>query len=139
MEEYLKYLTLLFPVVGVGLIWGGLVYKRHLRHKVSTFQKVEGVVTGFASRAATHASGGGTVYHPIVEYEVDGNIFSVQSNVGYGKPKEKEGSKLDVMYDPADPSYAKVVKDYFAFPHIMIGIGITGVFLGGMVAYHVLR
>lgn len=100
MEEYLKYLTLLFPVVGVGLLWGGLVYKRHLRQKASAFQRIQGVVTGFASRAATHASGGGTVYHPIVEYQVEGNVFSVQSNVGYGKPKEKEGSKLDVMYDP---------------------------------------
>ena len=134
----MKYLILLFLIVGAGLLLGGIAYKRRLRQKVVTFTRVKGVVTGFASGISPPAAAPGTVYHPIIEYHVDGTAYSIQSNVGYGKPKEKEGSKMDILYDRSNPSTAIVVKDYYYAPHMMIAIGSMFLLMGTYMAYQLL-
>jgi len=134
----MKYLILLFLIVGAGLLLGGIAYKRHLWQKVVAFTRVKGIVTGFRSGLSSPTAAPGTVYHPIVEYHVNGTAYSVKSDVGYGKPNEKEGSKMDILYDRSNPSTAKVVKDYYYAPHMMIAIGSMFLLMGTYMAYQLL-
>ena len=134
----MKYLILLFLIVGAGLLLSGIAYKRRLGQKVVAFTRVKGIVTGFASAISPPAAAPGTVYHPIIEYYVDGTAYSIQSKVGYGKPKEKEGSKMDILYDRANPSSAQVAKDYYYVPHMMIAIGSMFLLMGTFMAYQLL-
>ena len=138
MDDSLKYLILLIPLVGAVLLFGGIAYKRHLRQKVLAFTRVQGIVTGFASGISPPAAAPGKVYHPIIEYYVDKTAYSIQSNVGYGKPKEKEGSKMDILYDRSNPSTAQVVKDFYYAPHMMIAIGSMFLLMGTYMAYQLL-
>ena len=138
MEDNLKYLILLFPLVGAGLLCGGIAYRRHLKQKVIAFTRVHGVVTGFATGISPPAAAPGTVYHPIIEYYVDGTAYSINSNVGYGKPKEKEGSKMDILYDRSNPSSAHIVKDLYYVPNMMIAIGSMFLLMGTYMAYQLL-
>jgi|GEM_PF-5624051 len=134
MELDMKYLLCLFPLVGTGALWGGIVYKRHLRQKVDSYLRTYGVVTGFEAQGSRH----GIVYHPVVEYQIAGRRHSIQSEVGYGKPKEKKGSKMEIMYDPSGTSHAYLVKDYYMGPNIMIGIGGAFLLLGSTLVYHLI-
>ena len=138
MDESLKYLILLFPLVGAGLLCGGIAFRRHLKQKAIAFTRVQGVVTGFATGISPPAAAPGTVYHPIIEYYVGGTAYSIKSNVGYGKPKEKEGSIMDILYDRLNPSTAQVVKDYYYAPHMMITIGSMFLLMGTYMAYQLL-
>ena len=138
MADNLKYLILLFPLVGAGLLCGGIAYRRHLKQKVIAFTRVQGVVTDFVTGISPPDGAPGTVYHPIIEYYVDGTAYSINSNVGYGKPREQRGSKMDILYDRSNPSTAQVVKDFYFAPNMMIAIGSMFLLMGTYMAYQLL-
>jgi hypothetical protein len=127
---------LLFPVVGVGLVIGGLVYRRQLRLKLEGYMKIDGTVVSHVSGM----SGGfdpSAVYRPVVEYFVGGRRFMVTHDAGYGHRK-KEGMKAAVMYRPANPSDAFIYEDYYTFANIMLAIGCAFLLLGTFIGYQIL-
>ncbi len=138
MEENLKYLFMLFPVVGVGLFFLGIVFRGRKKSRIEGWREVSGTVIDLVSRYSHSSSGGGTVYCPLVEYRVDNHAYQVQSEVGYGKPKESVGSRMKIMYNPSDPSVSAVLKGYYMFPNGMIGMGAMFVFMGTLICYHLL-
>jgi hypothetical protein len=136
MTERLEYLFLLFPVVGIALFVLGLRYRRRLKAKAGSCVRTGGTVVGSA-QGTLNGLDPTPVYHPVIEYFVDGQRFTMTADVGYGRRK-KEGAKMSIMYNPTNPAAAFIVQDYYTGAHIMLGIGGTFVLLGSFVAYLIL-
>lgn len=136
MPEQLKYLILLFPIVGVGLFVGGAAYRRRLKEKVMHCERTTGAVI---DNVAGMAGGFDTspVYRPVVEYFVGSTRFTLTGDTGYGQRKEK-GTRLTVMFSPENPSFAFIVEDYYLAADMLLGIGGMFVLLGSLFAYHLL-
>ena len=136
MTEQLKYLFLLFPIVGVGLVVGGIVYRRHLKERAAHCERTTGIVV---DNVAGLAGGFDTspVYHPVVEYFVRSTRFTVTGATGYGRRKE-QGTRLALMFSPGNPATAFIIEDYYFLAHMLLGIGGTFVVFGSVLAYHLL-
>ena len=136
MTEQLKYLFLLFPIVGIGLFVGGIAYRRRLKDRAAHCERTQGTVidnvTGLAGGFDTSP-----VYHPVVEYFVGSIRFTVNGDTGYGRRK-KIGTRLTVMFSPGNPSAAFIVEDYYFAANLILAIGGTFVLFGSLLAYHLL-
>ncbi len=111
--------------MGVFLLLGGLAYRRRLKAKAGACVKTYGTIVG-----NTKGLSGGfetaPVYYPEVEYYIGNLRFSFTGETGYGQPK-REGTKIAVMYDEANPSIAFMVEDYYAGANMVLGTG--GIFM----------
>jgi hypothetical protein len=136
MTENLKYIFLLFPIIGIGLFIGGLAYRRRLKAKVANFDRTIGTVIDNVHMGVV---GFDTTphYRPVVEYFVGGIRFTVTGDTGYGQRMDL-GTGLTVMFSPKNPSVAFVVKDYYFVANILSAIGGTFVLLGSLIAYGLL-
>src|SRR5262245_38591982 len=126
MTERLQYVVLLFPVAGIFMFIGGLLIRRRLKGKlqgcVQTNGTVIGNVAGFGGGFDTE-----TIYRPTVEFFVGARRFSFTAEAGCGQ-KAKEGTKLAVMYHPANPLIAFIARDHYTPANMLLGIG--GAFVG---------
>ncbi len=133
MTGHLKYAFWLFPVVGVALSIGGLAYRRRLKVKVADCERTLGAIIDNI-RQRNIGQGTPVVYLPVVEYFVGNTRFTVTGDTGYWRPKGK-GSKLSVMFRPANPSEAFIEKDYYLGANILLLIGGAFILLGSFLAY----
>jgi len=131
MEDNLKYFVLLFPIVGFGLLIGGMLYRHRLKMKIQSYMSVQGTIVENVARKHDASE---IYHHPVVEYIVYGKMYSVESFVGYGRKKQK-GTKAKIMYDPNEPSTASIVKGYYFVPNVLVGIGAMFLFLGSLAWY----
>ncbi|MEX1352664.1 MAG: DUF3592 domain-containing protein [Desulfobacterales bacterium] len=72
------------------------------------------------------------VYRPIIRFEVDGRSYSFASKPASSGYKDMKGTRLEILYDPADPSDARIA-DNRTWLIIGIFIGAGGlIFLAGV-------
>jgi hypothetical protein len=68
------------------------------------------------------SEGGCCVYSPVVEFSVNGLIYSFESDNASDPPAYQVGEVVNVIYDPSDPSTAQIDKwsERWLFPIIII-------------------
>ncbi len=135
MKENLKYVFLLFPIIGIGVLVGGIKFRRRLAAKVAEYSRIRGTVTG--NIRALGGRGRGVLFSPVVRYSVGGKDYSVSGETNYSK-KPREGATMNVLYDPENPENAVVAKDYYLFPNGLIAIGAVFIVMGSLLCYYLI-
>lgn len=94
----------LFIIVGIGLIVYGLKNKSEMNAKDGYYIETTGWIIDYAKSSD---SDGDYTYASIVEYEVDGEYYTVVQDV-YSSQKEPMDKRHTVMYHPQNPSDAYI-------------------------------
>jgi len=113
-----NYILLLFPIIGVGLFFGGLVYRRRLKKKAVGCERTVGTVINNVHGPFPGRGG----RSPVVEYYVRQERFTIIGDVFYAQDKVK-GSKMAVLFRPANPSEAYLEAGYYVLPNSMLFVG----------------
>ena len=133
MNGDLQYIVLLFPILGTGLFIGDLVYYLRLKHKVAHYQETPGTVVDHVV-ARVDGFEISPAHYPVAEYFVDNTRYTITSETGYRRP-QKTGMKLNVRFNPGNPSSAFLAADYYIFAHMLLVIGGSFMLLGSYLAY----
>jgi len=128
-----RYIFLLFPFVGISLFVGGFIYRRRLKKKIVGCERTSGTVIDNVS-SPSPGSSTGVVYAPVVEYFVQDKRFKVTDDVSSYPPKAI-GTKLNILFRPANPSEAYVEKDYYIIANIMLIAGAAFLTFGSAFVY----
>jgi len=78
------------------------------------------------------SNGNDNMYHPVVRFLTDKQEWITQElSVGYS-PKKKEGTKLEVIYDPEDPTDVEINSPFTLeiLPRLFVAIGLCGLIFG---------
>ena len=106
-------------VVGALSIAGGITKLVRARRLKAVAVCTTGVVTALRG---SHRG-----WYPVFRFTVDGREVEVQSDVGRSPPSQRVGETVLVLYDPADPSHARIAgwahSGAFAAV-ILIGVGV---------------
>jgi hypothetical protein len=75
-----------------------------------------------------------TVYRPVIQFEVKGQSYTFTSSSSSSSYNYPRGKRLDVLYDPANPSDARMADSVVSLiAIIMLGVGallmLVGLFL----------
>jgi len=127
-----RYIFLLFPLVGIGLFVGGVIYRLRLKKKIAGCERTTGTVIDNVSSPSRSSSG--VVYAPVVEYFVRDKRFKVTDDVS-SYPAKAIGTKLTILFRPSNPSEAYVEKDYYIIANIMLIAGAAFVTFGSAFVY----
>ena len=90
MSTGVKILVVVFGLVGILMLVGGGVSLYGTIHAQRNYQPVTAEIIGFSS--------GG---YPYVSYYVDGQEYERELN--FSSSSMKNGDRLELLYDPADP------------------------------------
>lgn len=75
-------------------------------------EKTMAKVTEVRRETSTSGSGGrrttSIVYRPVIRFEVGGRSYSFASKSASSGYKDMKGTRLEILYDPADPSEARI-------------------------------
>jgi hypothetical protein len=118
-------------VVGLGfLVTAGVVYATTTSFLAGA-ERTTGTVVGLVERpAGATEERHRTVWAPEVRFAVDGRTIEFRGNVGSSPPAYEVGDSVQVAYDPADPSDARIVgfTDLYLLPLIfgLVGAVLTG-------------
>lgn len=91
-------------------------------NRVLTHETADGVIVELVRSTD---SDGDNVFAPVYEYAVDGRIYRYQSQVSYGGLLVPElGEVRTILYNPADPTDARVRSTFFLIwlPALFIGV-----------------
>jgi Protein of unknown function (DUF3592) len=130
----------IFGLVGIVLLVVAAAIAYSTVSFLAAAERVDGEVVDMTERTSTSTSSSGgtstsTSWYPTVEFGVDGETYSFQSNTGSNPPAYDVGDTAEVAYDPNDPNDARLASFGWAFlaPLIVGGLGIVftplGVFL----------
>lgn len=97
----------LFVLVGLGFVAMGRYLIRSARRLASIGVRVPGVVAGI--RASETSDVGRGSYYPILRFRTaDGQDIETSSDIGTDPPPAREGDRVTVVYDPAEPRTARI-------------------------------
>lgn len=120
-------------VASIFLILGFYFYNR-AKHLLTRGRKANAIIFKNNYKASKH----GGHYYPVVRFLTKRNEWITQElSIGYSVPKD-EGSKVEVLYDPMDPTVVELNGRLHleVLPKIFIGIGFLALLVAlGMVAY----
>jgi Protein of unknown function (DUF3592) len=94
-------------VVGAGLTWAGIRVLRRTRDFERIAWRASGVVTEvrWLWREGTNRR----YAYPVVRFPLpDGRVVHTESDVGSSPSPVSAGDRVDVLYDPVDPTRARV-------------------------------
>jgi hypothetical protein len=117
-ELFVLFFSAGFLVIGVFLWQKG-------NHLLANGKKADAVI--FKNNFHPSRSAGGT-YHPVVRFLTDKQEWVTQElSIGYSKAK-REGTKLQVIYDPEDPTVVEInsTLQLEILPRLFVTLGITG-------------
>ena len=115
---------IVFSLVGFLLMVIGVFILVRTRMFISTSQEVKGTVTHLI---ASSGSEGGTVYAPVFKFTtIQGQVIEVEEKVASNPPQFSQGQVVDILYDPENPSRARVKKwfNLYFVPLLLGGMGI---------------
>ena len=113
---------------GVFIIIGAKLWQRG-NHLLANGKKTEAII--FKNNYKRSGSGGG-MYYPVVRFTTDTNEWITEElNIGYSSAKP-EGTKIEVIYDPEDPTTVEINGSFQleVLPRIFVAIGLIGLILG---------
>jgi len=121
-------LLLLSPIL---LFLGFKLYNKNQR-LLKRGLKAEAVIIKNTFKPSKQERRYGGTYHPVVRFLTDRNIETTHElTVGYSTAKP-EGTKVEVLYDPSDPSVVEVNAHLrlVVLPRVLIGIGVVVLLIG---------
>jgi len=132
MKDNMHYLFLVGPVIGTCLEIGGFYWKKSIINKHSFNEKTKGKVVSIESKLGVTGfdTSGRTVYYPIIEFSIDGEVYTTSGSIASTKPKYSIGDEIDVSYNPATPGNSELSSEEFIFPHALMLIGAVFIFMG---------
>src|SRR5437762_12318872 len=96
---------LLFFVIGIAVLIGGVVSILKTRSRIINSSSAEGVVTGFS----TEMGQGGHLHYPLVEFKIDsGQTIDFRSSVGTSRTGYVVGQPVKVLYAAGNPQEAEI-------------------------------
>jgi hypothetical protein len=120
----LLFLGILFPLIGVGLLVGGVVTAVWGRRKWAAARAAQGQVIDLERQVVTPGSAG--VYCPVVRFSTEtGQVVEFTSEHGSRPAMHKVGQTVRVRYDPLEPHQAEVDSALarWLVPGVMFAIG----------------
>ena len=119
------WVGLLFLVLGLALSAGAFVAFARTRTFLATAYTTTGVVLALE---AYQDSDGDTLYRPVLRFRThEGEETEFRTNVGSSSDRFEVGQRLDVLYNPEEPSDARIQ----SFMQLWLPTLILGV-LGGV-------
>ncbi len=138
--------TILFAYIfggiwcGVGIIFFmiGFFMKRSQKKKERECTAITTGIVVDMKRGHRHLSESGAVlhYYPVFEYSAGGQIYRIDSRIGFAKPKLSVGQSVTIYYDAETPEkyYAQEYRFGKNLGSIFLGVG-SGCFLVGAVVF----
>ena len=87
-------------------------------------------ITGSVVRLeeSSSAESGCCVYSPVIEYQINGQTYSIEGGNASNPPAYKVGQQVNLIYNPADPAKAQIDRfsERWLFPIIIIPAMIFG-------------
>ena len=117
-ELIILFGSAIFIIVGI-ILW------RKGSHLLSNGKKATAVI--FKNNVKRSGSDG-DLYYPVVRFTTDEQEWITQElSIGYS-PAKPEGTKLEVIYDPEDPTIVEINAPFQLeiFPRLLTAIGIVG-------------
>ncbi len=104
------FLGCLLFLVSVGLVLYVFISRRKADTSRASSVVAEGKVTELAmhSRYREFGTSSAGVFHPVVEFQVNGQTYRFESVFGARPAPNKVGDTVKVKYDPANPQNAEV-------------------------------
>ena len=108
-----RLFTLLFTgtwcLVGAIFLCVGIGLRRSFARREERLRaRAEGVVAEIVRRERRDSDGRGVSWYPIVEFEADVRKISLECGDGGGRKTFYEGQRVEVLYDPDDPSVFRI-------------------------------
>lgn len=134
--KVLKILSGVFGTVGVGMLAGSFFILSHTRGFIAGASEAEGKVIALDRSTSSSNSGSrSTAYRPVVGFASGtGKRFEFTSSVGSSPPSHRVGESVTVLYNPADPSNARIksfVQLWFGFLIVFVlGLVFAAIGLG---------
>lgn len=118
-EIIILAISIVFITVGIFLWQKG-------NHLLTTGKKAKAIIfkNNYSSGTGTNSG----MYYPVVRFLTDKQEWITQElSIGYS-PAKKEGIKLEVIYDPDDPSNVEINSTFQleVLPRILVIIGVFG-------------
>lgn len=115
--------------ISIGAIVAGIHLWQKGKHLLTTGKKASAIIfkNNYSSGTGTNAG----VYYPVVRFLTDKKEWITQElSVGYS-PEKEEGTKLEIIYDPEDPSNVEINSPFQLeiLPRILVIIGVCGLTL----------
>ena len=102
--QVVRFVPLVFVVIGVGLILSSLRRYRAYRRFLARAVHVGGEVTGHDAVRIRSDSGTTTYWHPVLRFTTaDGRLVDTRSMAGRRLKRPAVGERVEVLYDPLDP------------------------------------
>lgn len=120
---------LIVILIPCGLLIVGTLLWQKGNHLLTNGKIAEAII--FKNNYQTSRNGG-KVYYPVVRFITDKQEWITQElSTGYSPAKE-EGEKLQVIYDPEDPSKVEINSplQLIILPRLFVAIGIGGLVFG---------
>ena len=125
--------TGIWCLVGAIFVAVALALRRALLRREERLRaRTSGTVTEVVRRYS-HSDGGDTpAWYPIVEFEADGRRISLESSDGGGRKRFYEGQRVEVLYDPDDPSCFQLegFSSIGLLSRIFLGVGLASIAIG---------
>lgn len=100
------WVGLLFLVLGLGLSAGAFIAFARTRTFLATAYTTTGEVRALEAYPDEH---GGTLYRPVLRFRTHaGEETECRTTVGSSTPGFQVGQRLDVLYNPEEPSDARI-------------------------------
>lgn len=120
---------LIVLLISFGLLIIGVIQWQKGTHLQTNGKKSDAII--FKNNFHPNREGGGT-YHPVVRFLTDKQEWIVQElSTGYS-PAQPEGTQLEVIYDPEDPTCVEINSplQLKIIPGLFIALGTAGLIFG---------
>lgn len=128
LKGFYAVFAFLFTVAGIGLIIYGIVMPKLLKDEYKSCTEtisatvIENRRFESSTRSSTdHMEHTRVSYAPVYSFEVGGKTYTGISSSASNPPEHKVGEKIEIHYDPDDPS-----KNYYKDISMFIRIACTG-------------
>jgi hypothetical protein len=111
--------------ISIGSIAIGIHFWQKGNHLLTTGKKAKAIIY-------KNNSGDGDIYYPVVRFLTDKQEWITQElSIGYS-PAKKEGTKLEVIYDPDEPTNVEINSTFQLeiLPRMLVVIGVCGLVFG---------
>jgi hypothetical protein len=125
-------------IISGGLLIVGAILWRNGNHLLTNGKKANAII--FKNNFSRSGRSGG-VYYPVVRFLTDKQEWITQElNIGY-LPAKPEGTKLEVIYDPDDPTNVEINSSAQLefLPRLFVGLGIAGLVFGTLAAFDIIE
>lgn len=120
-------LGIIFIIVAAALIVGGIFTKISHAEKLETYQPINATITDYIERVDYDDDGyANYTYYPIYTFEVDGNRYVVDDNIGSSAFPDI-GTKKLILYNPANPNEIIHANDTAGTFLIVFGVVFGGI------------